>query len=532
MNKFSKYLEDNYQFIDTFKDLGFLNDSDIEIMKNENHDYTYDEQFNKIKEFVDLVKKNKDLTESEDKDVQAFVKQSIDLVNEKQELNEDDWMDYDQKQMEELAHSLEFDWWNKEDRRKMMQYLQDKTIKKERQKLYEEEKAASPKLTFLKEMLAPNTAYKLEQGEDVGVGDYLLDGLNTGLMVGLPGAGVATKVAGKVFPKTAGIIAKKIPSQLAKTQPALYGTIGETAADIGTSIATDINTDNLGAGTVLAPLVAGASVGSPQMLRGFLDAAKGYTEVGQGSGRVVDNYLDPIIDALSTGKEDYIRTFNKQIKDYNDVRDAFLENVLGYKPTMKERNWVQKKVLRMKPEKVRGDYKNITNQTIKKKIENDPKLSEKLYKLNKEQARKGANVYSLSDLDNKYEEAKKARLYRDHLTGALYKHKVSPRGYEDKNKMFDEISGALAELGYNPGSAKEIVQPFVQTLTKGYLTGYQEAVNREDRKEEKKSALNKQIEDIKKVKANAVKRFYTKGDTTGLTDEEIEILRLGGYDVR
>ena len=99
--------------------------------------------------------------------------------------------------MGRLAEEMKFNWKNKDDRSEMMKILTDETIRKDRQKIYEDYKKEHPAAAIINEnILAPNVSKRSERGEDIKNSDVALDIAND-ITYAFPGAGAAKTVLGK-----------------------------------------------------------------------------------------------------------------------------------------------------------------------------------------------------------------------------------------------------------------------------------------------------------------------------------------------
>lgn len=121
--------------------------------------------------------------------------------NFKPSVNE--WKDYDQNQMAELAESIGYNWANKSDRSNMMKNLQETTIKKDKAKEWKNFETENPIMSkAFKYFLAPSISDALAKSEDVETKDYIADAINAGTYL-IPGFG-AGKTAGGVAAKLLG----------------------------------------------------------------------------------------------------------------------------------------------------------------------------------------------------------------------------------------------------------------------------------------------------------------------------------------
>lgn len=108
----------------------------------------------------------------------------------------DEWKNYDQNQMSELAESLGYNWGNTEDRSKMMKGLTDYTIKKDRQESYKQYKDEHPIAAWINEnIISPSTSDALKKGEEVETADVVSDVVNAGTYL-IPGFGAGKSALG------------------------------------------------------------------------------------------------------------------------------------------------------------------------------------------------------------------------------------------------------------------------------------------------------------------------------------------------
>ena len=233
---------------------GVITEDDIKAAGNAGGKYSYAEQDAALKRINDafnsFVIKNPN-----DERLKSFVAGIPQL--QKFIPNKEDWRDYNQEQMGRLAEEMKFNWKNKDDRQEMMKILTDETIRKDRQKIYEDYKKEHPIAAFINEnILAPNTSKRSERGEDIKNSDIALDVTN-GLTYAFPGAGAAKTVLGKGL--------------MLGADAALQGAVGA---------ASDVNLGNeLGLHNVTMPLI-GAGTGAsaelaPRLAKTFVDNVTG-----------------------------------------------------------------------------------------------------------------------------------------------------------------------------------------------------------------------------------------------------------------
>ena len=233
---------------------GVITEDDIKAAGNAGGKYSYAEQDAALKRINDafnsFVIKNPN-----DERLKSFVAGIPQL--QKFIPNKEDWRDYNQEQMGRLAEEMKFNWKNKDDRSEMMKILTDETIRKDRQKIYEDYKKEHPIAAFINEnILAPNTSKRSERGEDIKNSDIALDVTN-GLTYAFPGAGAAKTVLGKGL--------------MLGADAALQGAVGA---------ASDVNLGNeLGLHNVTMPLI-GAGTGAsaelaPRLAKTFVDNVTG-----------------------------------------------------------------------------------------------------------------------------------------------------------------------------------------------------------------------------------------------------------------
>lgn len=233
---------------------GVITEDDIKAAGNAGGKYSYAEQDAALKRINDAF--NSFVTKNpNDERLKSFV-DGIPQV-QKFTLNKDNWRDYNQEQMGRLAEEMKFNWKNKDDRSEMMKILTDETIRKDRQKIYEDYKKEHPIAAFINEnILAPNTSKRSERGEDIKNSDIALDVAN-GLTYAFPGAGAAKTALGKGL--------------MLGADAALQGAVGA---------ASDVNLGNeLGLHNITYPLI-GAGTGAsaelaPRLAKTFVDNVTG-----------------------------------------------------------------------------------------------------------------------------------------------------------------------------------------------------------------------------------------------------------------
>lgn len=233
---------------------GVITEDDVKAAGNAGGKYSYAEQDAALKRINDafnsFVTKNPD-----DERLKSFVNGIPQL--QKFTPNKEDWRDYNQEQLGRLAEEMKFNWKNKDDRQEMMKILMDETIRKDKQKIYEDYKKEHPAAAFINEnILAPNTSKRSERGEDIKNSDIALDVAN-GLTYAFPGAGVAKTALGKGL--------------MLGADAAMQGAVGA---------ASDVNLGNdLGWHNISYPLI-GAGTGAsaelaPRLAKTFVDNVTG-----------------------------------------------------------------------------------------------------------------------------------------------------------------------------------------------------------------------------------------------------------------
>lgn len=233
---------------------GVITEDDIKAAGNAGGKYSYAEQDAALKRINDAF--NSFITKNpNDERLKSFVAGIPQL--QKFTPNKEDWRDYNQEQMGRLAEEMKFNWKNKDDRSEMMKILTDETIRKDRQKIYEDYKKEHPVASFINEnILAPNTSKRSERGEDIKNSDIALDVAN-GLTFAFPGAGAAKTALGKGL--------------MLGADAAIQGAVGATS---------DVNLGNeLGLHNITYPLI-GAGTGAsaelaPRLAKTFVDNVTG-----------------------------------------------------------------------------------------------------------------------------------------------------------------------------------------------------------------------------------------------------------------
>lgn len=233
---------------------GVITEDDIKAAGNAGGKYSYAEQDAALKRINDAF--NSFVTKNpNDERLKSFVAGIPQL--QKFTPNKEDWRDYNQEQMSRLAEEMKFNWKNKDDRSEMMKILTDETIRKDRQKIYEDYKKEHPVASFINEnILAPNTSKRSERGEDIKNSDIALDVAN-GLTYAFPGAGAAKTALSKGL--------------MLGADAAIQGAVGA---------ASDVNLGNeLGLHNITYPLI-GAGTGAsaelaPRLAKTFVDNVTG-----------------------------------------------------------------------------------------------------------------------------------------------------------------------------------------------------------------------------------------------------------------
>lgn len=251
---------------------GVITEDDIKAAGNVGGKYSYAEQDAALKRINDafnsFVIKNPN-----DERLKSFVNGIPQL--QKFTPNKEDWRDYNQEQMGRLAEEMKFNWKNKDDRSQMMKILTDETIRKDKQKVYEDYKKEHPIAAFINEnVLAPNTSKRSERGEDIKNSDIVLDVAN-GLTYAFPGAGAAKTALGKGL--------------MLGADAAIQGAVGA---------ASDVNLGNkLGLHNITYPLV-GAGTGAsaelaPRLAKTFVDNVTGGFggQIGKSANDAAENLI-------------------------------------------------------------------------------------------------------------------------------------------------------------------------------------------------------------------------------------------------
>ena len=252
--QFQKHVKTNSSIYRSAINNGVITEDDIKAAGNAGGKYSYAEQDAALKRINDAF--NSFVTKNpNDERLKSFVAGIPQL--QKFTPNKEDWRDYNQEQMGRLAEEMKFNWKNKDDRSEMMKILTDETIRKDRQKIYEDYKKEHPIAAFINEnILAPNTSKRSERGEDIKNTDVALDVAN-GLTYAFPGAGAAKTVLGKGL--------------MLGADAALQGAVGA---------ASDVNLGNeLGLHNITYPLI-GAGTGAsaelaPRLAKTFVDNVTG-----------------------------------------------------------------------------------------------------------------------------------------------------------------------------------------------------------------------------------------------------------------
>ena len=251
---------------------GVITEDDIKAAGNAGGNYSYAEQDAALKRINDAF--NSFVTKNpNDERLKSFVS-GIPQVN-KFTPNKENWRDYNQEQMDRLAEEMKFNWKNKDDRSEMMKILTDETIRRDKQKTYEDYKKEHPIAAFINEnILAPNVSKRSERGEDIKNSDIALDIAND-ITYAFPGAGAAKTVLGKGL--------------MLGADAALQGAVGA---------ASDVNLGNeLGLHNVTMPLI-GAGTGAsaelaPRLAKTFVDNVTGGFggEIGKSASDAAENLI-------------------------------------------------------------------------------------------------------------------------------------------------------------------------------------------------------------------------------------------------
>lgn len=251
---------------------GVITEDDIRAAGNAGGKYSYAEQDAALKRINDAF--NSFVTKNpNDERLKSFVAGIPQL--QKFTPNKEDWRDYNQEQMGRLAEEMKFNWKNKNDRQEMMKILTDETIRKDKQKIYEDYKKEHPIAAFINEnILAPNTSKRSERGEDIKNSDIVLDVAN-GLTYAFPGAGAAKTALGKGL--------------MLGADAAIQGAVGA---------ASDVNLGNeLGLHNITYPLI-GAGTGAsaelaPRLAKTFVDNITGGFggQIGKSANDAAENLI-------------------------------------------------------------------------------------------------------------------------------------------------------------------------------------------------------------------------------------------------
>lgn len=251
---------------------GVITEDDIKAAGNAGGNYSYAEQDAALKRINDAFNSFV-IKHPNDERLKTFV----DGIPQLQKFtpNKEDWRDYNQEQMGRLAEEMKFNWKNKDDRKEMMKILTDETIRRDRQKTYEDYKKEHPFIAAANEYIfAPNTSKRSERGEDIKNSDVALDIAN-GLTYAFPGAGAAATKLGK--------------GVMLGADAALQGTVGALS---------DVNLGNeLGVHNITYPLIgAGAGASAelvPRIAKTLVDNVTGGFggEVGKTASDAAENFI-------------------------------------------------------------------------------------------------------------------------------------------------------------------------------------------------------------------------------------------------
>lgn len=369
MNAFAKHYEKNFELYEQLMDAGVLSEKDMTNAINADGDVSYKDQDEALMRIHDAVKNNLDLEDSTSKEFYEGIPQV-----EKFTPNKEEWMNYNQEQMGRLAEQMKFNWKNKEDRKEMMKILSDETIKRDKQKIYEDYKKEHPIAAFINEnILAPNVSERSKKGEDITNKDVLLDAANIGTYM-MPGAG---SVAGKVG------------------KAALLGT--DIAAQGAVGALSDINQGNeLGVHNVVMPLV-GAGMGAvtemvPRMAQGVVDAATNNFggQLNKPIGDIGEDWITRVFgDATAKAKNQVIDEANQTLKKETlrknaskATRDVFDANMTET-VSAREKELARKKLYYMEhPEKWEKGVPHMSEET-KALYKNDKNFSKVIQDANK-----------------------------------------------------------------------------------------------------------------------------------------------------
>ena len=279
---------------------GVITEDDIKAAGNAGGKYSYTDQDAALKRINDAF--NSFVTKNpNDERLKSFVS-GIPQVN-KFTPNKENWRDYNQEQMGRLAEEMKFNWKNKDDRSEMMKILTDETIRRDKQKTYEDYKKEHPIAAFINEnIIAPNTSKRSERGEDIKNTDVALDIAN-GLTYAFPGAGAAKTVLGKGL--------------MLGADAALQGAVGA---------ASDVNLGNeLGLHNITYPLI-GAGTGAsaelaPRLAKTFVDNVTG--GFGGEIGKSASDAAEGLITKYFGNQKDMAKaSLAKDAKIANDPRNV------------------------------------------------------------------------------------------------------------------------------------------------------------------------------------------------------------------
>lgn len=501
-----KFIIDNGDIIKGFGRNGWITPELGRKAVNPNNEYTLDEQQDAFKQIYDVVKSKyagRDFTGSEKAKQAGKFFESFTAMFEQDEINEDDWQSYDNKQMSKLADKMGYNWKNPTDRSNMMQRLQDKAIRKEKVKAYKEDKKNSPVSTFVTEMVAPNVTTRLSKGENIEGRDYVLDALNAGTMV-------VPSIGGK------------------KTVAALLGT------DIAQSIGTGLNTGAIDkdvwndkadlAMAVGFPLVGHAAGQSTELLKKLGDIAKGSFEATQVGGKVLDNMFDPVLDALEDTKAVARKQAERDIRTYNNYYKDMIRR-FGVTPKVEaaiRKQKVDELLEKGLPEDVSKSivdqaYNNTFDKNYSQIIELVPGLKREMDVYTSRTGALPHDTKTRQMLEEQSEIAKNALKYLDE------KEDFQKLSDEDRQKVIEFLKGTgMPQLG---SRGKERIQSIAKSVSKPLIEGpAAKYLYRDNAINEKNEQIKKQAEEIVNTKAGSVYNYY-KGRPNDLTEEEIRILK-------
>lgn len=370
MNAFAKHYEKNFELYEQLMDAGYISEKDMANAINAKGDVSYKDQDEALMRIRDAAGQHLNLDDK-------FSKEFYDGIPEVQKFtpNKEDWRDYDQEQMGRLAEQMKFNWKNKDDRSKMMKILTDETIKRDKQKIYEDYKKEHPVASFINEnILAPNVSERSKKGEDITNKDILLDAANIGTYM-IPGAGTITNKAGKAALLAADAIAQ--------------GAVGA---------ASDINQGNeLGVHNVVMPAL-GAGMGAvtelvPRMAKGIVDATTGGFggELVKPVSDVGENLITKVFgDAAAKAKDQVIKESKETLKKETlrknaskASRDAFDANMTNT-VNAREKELARKKIYYMQhPEKWKDAVPHMDEET-KALLKNDKNFAKVIQEANKD----------------------------------------------------------------------------------------------------------------------------------------------------